>query len=310
MEPLLPPPRWFRAGRAIARRLPRGRFVLFHALASRLRGAFEDRLGPAAGGYRYRCDPADLVAREVCLTGGYAPQEGALIRASLAAGDTFVDVGANFGYFTLLGAHAVGERGRVIAVEAHPELVQELRANVALNGLTRVAVVHAAALDREGSARLAGFAPEGGNRGVSTLVAGDGAETGTVPGFDVRCATLDALLDAAGVGEVALAKIDVEGAEASVLAGMAAGIGSARYRRILVELHPWAHTDFAATARQLAGTLAAGGYEGWLVDDDPGTVRRAYYGGTEFPHLAPLGDAAPAGVWPHVLWTRGGDDPR
>ncbi len=64
----------------------------------------------------------------------------------LRPGDVVVDVGANVGYFTLLGAHLVGERGRVIAVEAHPTLVDVLRRNVAMNGVhDRVTVWHRAA---------------------------------------------------------------------------------------------------------------------------------------------------------------------
>jgi predicted methyltransferase len=48
------------------------------------------------------------------------PQETALVRRLLNPGMTFVDVGANRGYFTLLGASLVGPAGRVVSVEADP----------------------------------------------------------------------------------------------------------------------------------------------------------------------------------------------
>src|SRR4029077_2829128 len=58
----------------------------------------------------------------------------------------FVDVGANIGYFTLLGAQLVGKRGRVVAVEAHPGLADLLRRNVIINGVRdRVTVWNGAA---------------------------------------------------------------------------------------------------------------------------------------------------------------------
>ena len=62
------------------------------------------RLPWDAGGYWFECDPRDAIAREVCFTGRYEPQETALVRTILRPGMSFVDVGANWGYFTLLAA--------------------------------------------------------------------------------------------------------------------------------------------------------------------------------------------------------------
>ncbi|MEM1325802.1 MAG: FkbM family methyltransferase [Bacteroidota bacterium] len=49
----------------------------------------------------------------------------------LKAGDTLIDVGAHFGFFTLLAAKIVGEKGRVIAFEAAPSTFQILEQNTA-----------------------------------------------------------------------------------------------------------------------------------------------------------------------------------
>lgn len=302
--PLPPPPLWFRAARAAVRRLPAGRFVAFDRLARRISGPFLDRLGPEAGGYRYRCDLRHLIARETCLTGRYAPLEGALVRAFLAPGDTFVDVGANFGYFTLMGAAAVGPAGRVVAVEADPRMSAELGANVALNALERVTVVEAAASDAEGTARLSGFRVDGGNWGVSSIA----AELDGAVAVDVPCAPLDALLDRAGVDGVALAKIDVEGAEGRVLAGMAEGVRRRRYRRVMVELHPWLFADYPAFWAEADGAMRAAGYRAWLLDGSPDNLRRTLYGAAAVPRLASV-DAAPPGEWPHVLWAAPGAEP-
>ena len=86
--------------------------------------------------------------------GRWEVAESDQLRALLAPGMTFVDVGAHVGYMTLLGARAVGAQGRVIAVEASPANVALLRANVAANGATNVEVVAAAASDRTGRIEL------------------------------------------------------------------------------------------------------------------------------------------------------------
>jgi FkbM family methyltransferase len=58
-------------------------------------------------------------------------------------------VGANVGYFTLLGGRLVGSSGRVVAVEAHPRLAELLHRNVVINGLySYVTTWHKAAWSR------------------------------------------------------------------------------------------------------------------------------------------------------------------
>ena len=52
------------------------------------------------------------------------------IRRRLAAGMTFVDVGAHVGYFSVLASRIVGETGQVFAVEVEPRNLELLRANL------------------------------------------------------------------------------------------------------------------------------------------------------------------------------------
>ena len=57
------------------------------------------------------------------------------LQQTLQPGQVFVDVGANIGYFTLLGGMLVGPQGTVVAIEAHPRLAELLQRNVIINGL-------------------------------------------------------------------------------------------------------------------------------------------------------------------------------
>ena len=300
-DALSPAPAWFRAARAVVRRLPAGRFRAFERL-SRIRIApFEDRLDDALGGWRYGCDLRNVIAREACLTGRTAPAETAVVRASLPAGGTFVDVGANWGYFTLAGAHAVGPAGRVVALEPDPRVHAELCANVARNGIGNVAVLAVAASDRGGEAVLRGYAEADRNRGVSSLVA---APAGDAPSFTVRTAPLDDLLDEQGIDSVDLVKIDVEGAEELVVRGRVRGLAAGRYRRVLVELHPGQHPDPARLGATMYGTMSGAGYRGGWIDTGPEAEREALYGrAAAVPRLRPIVGDEPLGAWPHQLWT-------
>ena len=76
------------------------------------------------GGFTFECDLRDAISREVCFTGRYEPLETLLVQSTLRPGMTFVDVGANWGYFTLVASHLVGSSGLVVSLEPDPRLFQ------------------------------------------------------------------------------------------------------------------------------------------------------------------------------------------
>lgn len=59
----------------------------------------------------------DIIQRYLYLFGTWEPHLTAWIHQRLTPGATFIDVGANIGYYSLLAAHLVGPTGRVVAVE-------------------------------------------------------------------------------------------------------------------------------------------------------------------------------------------------
>ena len=84
--------------------------------------------------------------------GAAEPEAQALVAHWLNPGDVFYDVGANVGFFTLIGARRVGESGRVVAFEPAPTTRAALERNVRLNGFANVDIVEAAVSDAAGSA--------------------------------------------------------------------------------------------------------------------------------------------------------------
>lgn len=252
--------------------------------------------------YQFHCNLQDGIAREVCFTGMYEPQETLILRNLLRPGQTFLDVGANWGYFTLLAAHCVGPAGYVISLEPDPRLYPQLRFNIDLNGLAHVQTLQVAAAANEGVMTLAGFDESGENFGISRLVP-DTEEAGGRT-FAVRTASLDELLDELKVGIVDLLKMDIEGAEALAIPGLRRSLASHRVRQLLVEVHPQDLKRHGMRTEQLLKILTDAGYRSLRVAHDPVTTRRAAYSRvfrwTDL--LTPFDAAGGLDGWPHLLF--------
>ena len=84
---------------------------------------------------------------------------GWICRKVLRPGDTFVNIGANFGLVSLVGAKAVGPTGHVHSFEPQPDVAEMLRKSAARNGMKQLAVHEVALSDSEGIMTLQ--VPEG-----------------------------------------------------------------------------------------------------------------------------------------------------
>jgi FkbM family methyltransferase len=168
------------------------------------------------------------------------------IARHVRAGMTAIDVGANFGYYTILLGALVGETGHVLAIEPAPETAAMLRRSVALNGFEGfTSVIEAAAGTGEASEALL-FVPEREPKNAQIVASPDGLNH--IPGtlHRVAQAPIDAL--AADQRRIDFLKIDAEGAEEAVIAGALATLR--RDRPLLV-------LEFnAARARDPAALLA------------------------------------------------------
>lgn len=141
-----------------------------------------------------------------CWLGSYEFRKRAALESSLSEGGVFFDVGANVGFYTLLGAVKVGA-GRVYAFEPLPDNLRYLRTHVDTNGLSNVEIIEAAVAAASGTARF----EEAASRAMGRL-----SDEG---GIEVDVVTLDELVASGRVEAPDVIKIDVEGAELDVLKG-------------------------------------------------------------------------------------------
>lgn len=158
---------------------------------------------------RYR----EALGEAILIEGDFESAEMRALARMAPRGTTAVDVGANVGMFSLVLAAAVGPEGEVWAVEPVAENVTRLRHHLQTNGRTNVRVFECAAGEAAGQAVLH-LAADPAFHALSAAEA-----SADIPRIVVPMRPLDDIWTAGGSPNVAVVKIDVEGAESRVLSG-------------------------------------------------------------------------------------------
>lgn len=189
----------------------------------------------------------------------HEPRVCRVLEALLEPGDVFFDVGANVGFFTVLGARLCAPGGTVHAFELDPRLIGEIARSVCLNrGLAHVRTICCACGDGNGD--LVAYAPsQWGNPSTNRIVplASQSQHAADASGTAVTL-TLDRYCDRSGV-RPDLVKMDIEGGEVEALRGMRRVLTEARPRLVL-ELHPEAVRERGVDPENLAEAVRGAGY--------------------------------------------------
>jgi FkbM family methyltransferase len=214
-------------------------------------------------GMKIRGDAADIIGQYIYYFGLWEPDITAWVTRRLAPGDVFLDVGANIGYYSLLASRLVGPRGSVVAVEASPATFRALSDNIAMNGVVNVRPVNVAASDRPGRLKL--YRGHEHNTGLATVVEGHGFELEA----EVPAAPLNSILTAGEMRRLRLAKIDVEGAEAQVVAGMGALIEQGRPDlEVIIEINPALLERQGTSTQAVLAPFLRAGYHAYVLAND------------------------------------------
>lgn len=201
----------------------------------------------------------DIVSEHILKYNIWEPYETMLVLQHLQPGSVFLDIGANIGYYTVLAGAAVGVRGLVIAYEPDGENFRLLERNIALNDLTNVRPFRAALGEHssQGSMYLSHD-----NRGNHRLFdEGDGRRTTAVEILkgDEHVARITERLD--------FIKIDTEGYEAHVLAGLRAMILANRaHLGMVIEFWPYGLRQAHTSGTQLLEALAEYDLPLYIID--------------------------------------------
>jgi FkbM family methyltransferase len=192
---------------------------------------------PVFGDLKLRCYPDSIIALHVVQRGEFHDWDTAkFITKFLRAGDSFVDVGANIGLYTL---PAAAKKARVVAVEPSAKNRSRLEENLAVNGLTSVKIEACALGETVGEMAFCDA-----DALAHVELAGNG------PRVPVR--TLDSILPE---GEISLLKVDVEGFELSVFKGAERAMRAGYLPVILFEMNH-SYERYGVTEAEIFGFFA------------------------------------------------------
>ena len=206
----------------------------------------------------------------------YESETSQFLGAVLGTGDTFIDVGAHVGYFSMLAAALVGPTGRVISFEPDTSNYAHLLEHVELNAAAQVLPVPFAV---GAEPRVAEFFVNDDNDGGHGLW-----NVGSHP-FNARTreaprtrrvflTTLDDFVASNGSRRVKAIKIDAEGSEVAVLAGARMLIEQQAVPFVVAEINRFALTAMGTNEAALRGFMTMLGYETYLFQPGQTVLQR------------------------------------
>jgi FkbM family methyltransferase len=187
------------------------------------------------------------INRDLFLYAYREPECTKIFKNELSEGMRVADIGANIGYYVLMEAQIVGDKGKIFAIEPEPSNFEMLKRNVKMNPHAAcVELYNMAISDKIGKT-------------LFTIAGTANAHKLSIPGskgnneIEVATTTLDDLL---GREEVNVIRMDVEGGEWLILKGMRDILNSKKPLKIFMEVHPKLMKLYGGTVESMLEILS------------------------------------------------------
>lgn len=243
--------------------------TVYHSVL--LRDTGKNFIRKRLNGETYKFVPALASAADT-----YEPHMVNWLKECLKAGDTFWDIGANWGWISLPAARIVGSSGRVIAVEPSPSNLAWLKRHIVLNKCENiVTLLEAAVCEQNGGSVSFSLLEDGCSPSNSLMFSSsvNGEAPKVSREISVPAITLDSLLAEQGRSPK-LVKIDVEGAELKVLKGATQLLRSEAAPILVLAVHPfWQSTP--EDCQEIVNLLKEAGYQ--ILNRKGGSVEALEY---------------------------------
>jgi FkbM family methyltransferase len=199
-------------------------------------------------------DPLHLLINKV-----YEEFETEIVKKLIKKGDIVLDVGANIGYYTLIFAKLVGDKGRVYAFEPEPKNFVLLTKNIELNQYQNVMLVQKALSDKEGIIKLNLLEDNTAGHFIGSVTKNNENS------IDVSVTRLDEYFNDYD-GTINFIKMDVEGAESGVIQGMIKLLQKINHLTMMVEFNPRIIIRFGVEPEHYLELLQENGFKLYELD--------------------------------------------
>lgn len=156
----------------------------------------------------------DWIQQNIYFLGAYERAELNLLNRLLSEESVFVDIGANFGLYSLVASQKITNSGKVICFEPFPKNYAALKKNISLNSKSNIISENIALGDKKDELSLY-YQPNEKNLGIVSANFMENSKT-----IEVDVMSLDEYVNENGIDKIDFIKIDVEGFENQVIVGM------------------------------------------------------------------------------------------
>lgn len=209
-------------------------------------------------GHQMLLDSKDSL--NLSIFGVYEPLETELIKKIIKTGDTVIDIGANIGYYTLILARLVGKNGKVYAFEPEPKNFSILSKNVKINGYKNIILVKKAVSNKSGKVRLYLSKDNlGDHRIYQSEEKRQFIEVDIIRLDDYFCESKE---------KISFIKIDTQGSEGGVFAGMTNILKKNKNLKIISEFWPKGMSNFGFKTEKLLNLLKKQNFSLYQINED------------------------------------------
>jgi len=236
--------------RRIVNKIPRGKSAIINGSLAVLGPQFMGTI--LVDGRKFWIEEINSLNRSIFFTGVYETPTTELVKKLVKPGMNVLDVGANFGWYTILMSSLVGPSGRVFAFEISPRLAEQLQKTVQLNKGDNIEVVAKGLADKGGPLEFFDD-KEHGSANISKKLLGVNVQSNMA-----NMIRLDNFVTQNRIPKIDFIKCDIDGAEILFLQG-----GGDIFKALppmIIEINEEAQQAFGSSAQQLTETLTGYGY--------------------------------------------------
>ena len=202
----------------------------------------------------------DWIQQHIYFTGTYEANEILFIEKNLQPGNTFIDIGANIGLFSITASAIVGDNGKVLSFEPFATNYNAFLNNINLNKIKNITAIQKAVAEKEQELNLFYDSTESNLGMVSSY-----ASSHTIQ-QQIKAVSLDNFLPTININAIDIIKIDIEGGEYSALLGMKATIQ--HYKpKLIVEIDDAILKNTPYTAEDIYNYMATLNYKPYFINE-------------------------------------------